>query len=40
MEWLSLAVLGLLIVISPGADFVLVLKTVSIKEDKQGFGLQ
>ncbi|MGF1754796.1 LysE family translocator [Vibrio makurazakiensis] len=26
MEWLSLAVLGVLIVISPGADFVLVLK--------------
>ncbi|MEZ8273411.1 LysE family translocator [Vibrio splendidus] len=26
MEWLSLAVLGLLIAISPGADFVLVLK--------------
>ncbi|MEZ9775416.1 LysE family translocator [Vibrio sp. 10N.261.54.A5] len=34
MEWLSLAVLGLLIVISPGADFVLVLKN-SVNQGRQ-----
>lgn len=34
MEWLSLAVLGLLIVISPGADFVLVLKH-SVNQGRQ-----
>ncbi|HAS25753.1 MAG TPA: lysine transporter LysE [Vibrio sp.] len=34
MEWLSLTVLGLLIVISPGADFVLVLKN-SVNQGRQ-----
>ncbi|OXY82168.1 LysE family translocator [Oceanimonas doudoroffii] len=36
MEWLSLAVLGLLIVISPGADFILVLKNSVNRGRKAG----
>lgn len=36
MEWFSLAIFGLLIVVSPGADFVLVFKNSSLSGRKAG----
>ncbi|MBF9002324.1 LysE family translocator [Vibrio nitrifigilis] len=36
MEWLSFIVFGLLIVVSPGADFVLVFKTSALQGRKAG----